>query len=93
MRWVIGKVEFTDACKSKIEDARKAYDALTKEQQALVKNYNLLVEAEDAYKQLVGTGVIDVNSDNSKNNGKYLKNGKIVIVKNGKKFNINGLVE
>lgn len=89
----IGTVENTDACKSKIEDARKAYDSLTKEQQTLVKNYNLLVEAEDAYKQLVGTGIIDINSDNVKNNGKYLENGKIVIIRNDKKFNINGLVE
>ena len=89
----IGKVEFTDACKSKIEAARKAYDALSKELQALVLNYDLLVEAEDAYKQLVGTGIANINSDNSQKDGKYLVNGKVVIVKNGKKFNVNGLAE
>ena len=89
----IGKVEFTDACKSKIEAARKAYDALSKELQALVLNYDLLVEAEETYKQLEGTGIANINSDNSPKDGKYLENGKIVIVKNGEKFNISGLRE
>ena len=56
-------------------------------------NYDLLVEAEETYKQLEGTGIADVNSDNSQKDGKYLVNGKVVIVKNGKKFNVNGLKE
>ncbi len=89
----IGNVEFTDACKSKIEAARKAYDALSKEQQALVLNYDLLIEAEEAYKLLEGTGIANLNSDDSPKDGKYFEKGKVVIVKNGKKFNINGLAE
>ena len=88
----IGKVENTEACKTKIAAARAAYDALSKEQQALVKNYNILVEAEDAYNKLsVSTGIINVNADSALKDAKYLKDGKIVIIKNGKQFNINGL--
>lgn len=91
----IGNVEKTSACKEKIDAARSAYDALTKEQQVQVKNINILIEAEKTYKKLIGgsTGITDINSDNDKKDGKYLENGKIVIVKNGKKFNINGLNE
>ena len=88
----IGKVEKTEACKTKIEAARAAYDALSKEHQALVKNYNTLVEAEDAYKKLSApTGIINVNADSALKDAKYLKDGKIVIIKNGKQFSINGL--
>ena len=88
----IGKVENTEACKTKIEAARAAYDALSKEQQALVKNYNILVEAENAYSKFgTSTGITNVNADNTPKDAKYLENGKIVIIKNGKQFNINGL--
>ena len=88
----IGKVENTEACKTKIAAARAAYDALSKEQQALVKNYNKLVEAEDAYNKLsVSTGITNVNADSTLKDAKYLKDGKIVIIKYGKQFNINGL--
>jgi hypothetical protein len=88
----IGKVEKTEACKTKIEAARAAYDALSKEHQALVKNYNTLVEAEDAYKKLSAqTDITNVNVDSTPKDAKYLENGKIVIIKNGKRFNINGL--
>lgn len=73
-----------------ITNARIAFDALSKEQQALVKNINLLIEAEKAYEKLA-TGITDINADSNKKDGKYFENGKIVIVKNGKKFNINGL--
>ena len=34
-----------------------------------------------------------INADSDKKSKKYLENGKIVIKKNGKKFNINGLSE
>ena len=88
----IGKVEKTEACKTKIEAARAVYDALSKEHQALVKNYNKLVEAEDAYKKLSAqTDITNVNVDSTPKDAKYLENGKIVIIKNGKRFNINGL--
>ena len=89
----IGNVEFTEACKAKIDAARSAYDALTKEQQALVKNFSMLVDAENAYKQLEATGIADVEMNDGKKDGKYLVNGKIVIVRNGKNYNLNGQAE
>ena len=49
----IGTVEYTDACKAKIDDAREAYDALTAEQQALVSNYSTLTDAEEAYGPII----------------------------------------
>lgn len=76
--------------KALITNARIAFDALNKEQQAQVKNINLLIEAEETYGEST-TGIAEINSDNNKKNGKYIENGKIVIVKNDKKFNINGL--
>jgi hypothetical protein len=45
----IGTVEYTAACKAKIDDARSAYNALTSAQQALVTNYTTLTAAEEAY--------------------------------------------
>ena len=45
----IGKVEYTQSCKEKIDAARSAYDALTNEQKELVDNYQTLVNAEAAY--------------------------------------------
>ena len=89
----IGKVDNTEACKAKITAARSAYEALTKEQQDLVKNLSVLVEAEDAYKQLETSGIADVTTKEESNNGKYLVNGKIMIVKNGKTYNLSGQAE
>ncbi len=89
----IGKVENTEESKAKITAARSAYDALTKEQQALVKNFNALVDAENAYKQFETTGIASVETKDSNKDGKYIENGNIVIVKNGKKYNINGQAE
>ncbi|MBR5427506.1 MAG: InlB B-repeat-containing protein [Clostridia bacterium] len=48
----IGSVEYTDACKAKIDEARDAYDALTDAQKALVENYDELEGAEAAYAYL-----------------------------------------
>lgn len=89
----IGNVEFTADSKAKIDAARSAYNALTKEQQALVMNYSVLVDAENAYKQLEATGIADVETKDGNKDGKYLENGKLVIVKNYKKYNLNGLAE
>ena len=89
----IGKVENTEESKAKIAAARSAYDALTKEQQALVKNLSVLIEAEKAYKQFETTGIADIETKNGEKDGKFLENGKIVIVKNGKKYNLNGQAE
>lgn len=86
---VIGQVEDTETCKSKIDAARIAYSTLTKEQQALVKNYNILIEAEKDYKQV--TAIFNINAETTKKEGKYLVNGKIMIVKNGKTYKLNGV--
>ena len=48
----IGEVEYTDACKAKIDEARDAYDALTDTQKALVTNYETLTAAEARYAEL-----------------------------------------
>ena len=48
----IGTVEYTDACKAKIDEARAAYDALSDEQKDLVDNYTTLTAAEARYAEL-----------------------------------------
>ena len=48
----IGKVEYTDACKGKIDAANKAYNALTADQKALVTNLNVLNKAQQTYETL-----------------------------------------
>ena len=49
----IGNVEYTQACKDKIDAARAAYDALNADQKELVENYGVLLDAETAYAQLI----------------------------------------
>ena len=51
----IGNVEYTDASKAKIDEAREAYDKLTDDQKQLVNNYSTLTEAEKRYKELANT--------------------------------------
>ena len=48
----IGKVEYTDACKNKIDEANNAYNALTAEQKALVSNLDVLTTAQQTYESL-----------------------------------------
>jgi uncharacterized repeat protein (TIGR02543 family) len=48
----IGEISYTDECKAKIDAAREAYDALLFNQQMLVKNYQVLVNAESEYEKL-----------------------------------------
>ena len=48
----IGKVEYTDACKGKINDASTAYEALTEDQKALVTNLDVLTTAKQNYENL-----------------------------------------
>lgn len=43
---------YTAQCKSKIDLARNAYNALTNAQKALVINYNVLTAAENTYRLL-----------------------------------------
>ena len=54
---------------------------------------SVVVNAENAYKQLEATGIADVGMNDGKKDGKYLVNGKIVIVRNGKNYNLNGQAE
>lgn len=48
----IGTVAYTDACKNQIDDARKAYDALTPAEKEKVINFKTLTEAEAKYEEL-----------------------------------------
>lgn len=48
----IGKVEYTDVCKDKIDDAYNAYNALTVDQKALVTNLDVLTNAQQTYETL-----------------------------------------
>ncbi len=48
----IGTVAYTDACKSRIDAARKAYDALTEAEKELVTNLKTLESAETKYEEL-----------------------------------------
>ena len=48
----IGKVEYTDACKGKIDEANKAYNALTADQKVLVTNLEVLTKAQQTYETL-----------------------------------------
>lgn len=49
----IGKVDISAACKTKIENAEKAYAALTAAQKTLVSNYTALTTARAEYDKLV----------------------------------------
>ncbi len=48
----IGTVVYTEECKARIEEARKAYDLLTGVQKGLVNNYGTLTAAEETYQKL-----------------------------------------
>ena len=48
----IGKIEYSDVCKNKIDAANTAYDALTDEQKALVSNLDVLTTAQQTYDSL-----------------------------------------
>ena len=48
----IGDVEYTDECKARIDEARKAYDRLSDYETTLVTNYAALTKAEEDYAAL-----------------------------------------
>lgn len=48
----IGTVEYTDACRQKIESARSGYDGLSEAQKAWVTNIEALIRAEKQYREL-----------------------------------------
>ena len=49
----IGEVKLTEECDAKIKAARKAFNALTPEQKAFVKNEKVLTDAEAEYQRLL----------------------------------------
>lgn len=55
----IGTVEYTEECKTKIDTARSAYDALTDAQKEAVNNYETLTAAEAAYKELEDAAIAE----------------------------------
>ena len=55
----IGTVTLTNDCKEKIDAARSAYDKLAAADQALVRNYATLTDAEAAYQALVDQAAAD----------------------------------
>lgn len=52
----IGTVEYTDACKDKIDEAEAAYEALRGHQKELITNYDVLTAAKEAYAKLKEEG-------------------------------------
>ena len=50
---VIGKVDLSDECASRIKAARDEYDALTDDEKKYVENYEVLTEAENEYDSLL----------------------------------------
>ena len=55
------------------------------------KNFTIVEDAVDIQSET--TGIADAETDNGMKDGKYIVGGKLVIVKNGKKFNLNGIAE
>lgn len=45
------------------------------------------------YKSLESTGISNVNVETVGTDGKYIANGKLVIIKNGRQYNINGMLD
>ncbi len=60
----IGEVEYTEASKAKIDDAKDAYDALTDAQKALVTNYATLTAAQARYAALKAAAEAQTNPTN-----------------------------
>lgn len=90
----IGKVVYTDVSKARIDAARKAYEALTDVQKALVTNVANLIAAEAKYLELqeLATGINVVSVDNAENiwydlSGRQLSKKPVtkgVYIQNGK---------
>jgi len=92
----IGTVAYIEASKAKIDDARDAYDALTDAQKALVTDaqYKVLTDAEAEYESLkeVPTAITDVDIVRPTKTVKTVVAGKIVIIKNGVKYDLSGKI-
>ncbi len=89
----IGTVEFTEACKARIDAARSAYDALSDASKEAITNYQTLVDAEAKYAELEAAGISTVTVSPA-NNGimydlmgrKVTKATKGLYILNGKKY-------
>ena len=89
----IGTVEFTEACKARIDAARSAYDALSDASKESITNYQALVDAEAKYAELEAAGISTVTVSPA-NNGimydlmgrKVTKATKGLYILNGKKY-------
>ena len=87
----IGTVEYTDACKAKIDAARAAYDALEiQEMRDLVTNYSTLTDAEAAYAALVPTALDNTAVETKAT--KRIVNGQLFIERDGKTYNVVGTI-
>lgn len=92
----IGTVQATDASKKLIDAARKAYDELSMTQKAAVSNYNILVDAEVKYEELMNQGAtaLDISKAKiakisaQKYTGKALK-PKVKVTYDGKVLALN----
>ena len=89
----IGTVVYTDACKALIDAARSAYDALSDASKEAVTNYQTLLDAEQAYKNLEATGIGTVSAASANNGIMYdlmgrqvTKAAKGLYILNGKKY-------
>ena len=85
---LIGEVDKSDECKGRIDAAREAYDALTDDQKALVTNYDVLLAAEAAY-SAIPTGIDDVQGYSIRTT-KVLRNGQVLILRNGETYTVTG---
>lgn len=59
----IGTVEYTEACKAKIDSARSKYDALDESLKASVTNYSVLTNAETTYENLKNAALEQIDRD------------------------------
>ena len=89
----IGTVEYTEACKARIDAARSAYDALSDASKEAITNYQTLVDAEAKYKELEAAGISTVTTSAVKNGIIYDLMGRKVsqpskglYIVNGKKY-------
>ena len=75
----IGKVEYTDACKERIDKARKEYDALTDKQKDLlpVETLQTLIDAEKAYEAMDMINAIGTIENTAESKAKIKKARKI----------------
>ena len=93
----IGTVEYTDASKALIDDARAAYNALTDDQKALVTKLTTLEDAEKTYEDLKKAAESPTAIDNTQSaisSQKVLRDGKMYILIGEKMYDATGrLVE